>query len=37
MLVVPSPKKHTVTCPLPRSFADQAAPLAMVRWAPTIA
>ena len=37
MFVVPSPKKHTATWPLPRSWADQAAPAAMGRWAPTMA
>ena len=37
MLVVPSPKKHTATWSVPRYWADQAAPLAMVRWAPMMA
>jgi hypothetical protein len=37
MLVVPSPKKHTVTWPDPRYCADHAAPFAMGMWAPTIA
>ncbi len=37
MLVVPSPKKATATWPLPRICADQAAPLAMHRWAPMMA
>jgi hypothetical protein len=37
MFVAPSPKNATATCPLPRSFADHAAPAAIGRWAPTIA
>ena len=37
MLVAPSPKKHTVTCPVPRYWADQAVPLAMTSCAPMIA
>jgi hypothetical protein len=37
MLVVPSPKKHTATWPVPRSFAAQAAPAAIGMCAPTIA
>ena len=37
MLVVPSPKKQTVTCPLRRIFAAQASPQAIGRCAPTIA
>ena len=37
MLVVPSPKKHTVTWPLPRNWADQASPQATGRCAPTMA
>ncbi len=37
MLVVPSPKKHTATWSVPRICADQAAPLATGRWAPTMA
>ncbi len=37
MLVVPSPKKHTVTWSVPRIWADQAVPLAMHRWAPMMA
>ena len=37
MLVVPSPKKHTAACSVPRYCALHAAPLAMVRCAPMIA
>ena len=37
MLVAPSPKKQTVTWPVPRYCADHAAPLAITSWAPTIA
>ena len=37
MFVVPSPKKQTATWPDPRYWADQAAPSAIGRWAPTIA
>ena len=37
MLVAPSPKKATATCDVPRSFADQAAPAAIGRCAPTMA
>ena len=37
MFVVPSPKKHTATCSVPRYCADQAAPFAIVRCAPMIA
>src|SRR5579875_2986082 len=37
MFVAPSPKNATATCPLPRSRADQAAPAAIGRCAPTIA
>src|SRR5712692_6536717 len=37
MLVAPSPKNATATWLLPRSLADQAAPAAMGRWAPTMA
>ena len=37
MFVVPSPKKQTATCSEPRYCADQAAPTAIGRWAPTIA
>ncbi len=31
MLVVPSPKKQTATCSVPRYWADQAAPAAIGR------
>ncbi len=37
MFVVPSPKKHAATCSVLRYCADQAAPSAIGRWAPTIA
>src|SRR5215469_8482808 len=37
ILVAPSPKNATATWSLPRSFADQAAPAASGRCAPTIA
>jgi hypothetical protein len=37
MLVAPSPRKQTVTCLVPRCWADQADPLAMTSWAPMIA
>ena len=37
MFVVPSPKKQTATWPDLRYCADQAAPRAIGRWAPTIA
>ncbi len=37
MFVVPSPKKQTATWPEPRYCADQAAPTAIGRCAPTIA
>ncbi len=37
MFVVPSPKKQTATWPDLRYWADQAAPSAIGRWAPTIA
>ena len=37
MLVVPSPKKHAVTCPVRRIMAAQASPQAIGRCAPTIA
>ena len=37
MLVAPSPRKQTVTCPVPRYTADQADPLAMTSCAPMIA
>ena len=37
MLVAPSPKNATATCSVPRSCADQAAPTAIGRCAPTIA
>src|SRR2546423_8688085 len=37
MLVVPSPKKQTATCPDLRACADHAAPAAIGRGAPTIA
>ena len=37
MLVVPSPKKQTATCPDLRYCADQAAPRAIGRCAPTMA
>ena len=37
MFVAPSPKKATATWSVPRSRADHAAPLAMHRWAPTMA
>ena len=37
MFVVPSPKKHTATCSVPRYCADHAAPLAMVMCAPMMA
>jgi hypothetical protein len=37
MLVVPSPKKHTTTWPVPRTCAAHAAPAAMGMCAPTIA
>src|SRR5229473_115211 len=37
MLVVPSPKKQTATCPDLRTCADHAAPAAIGRCAPTIA
>src|SRR3972149_5747044 len=37
MLVVPSPKKHTDTWPVPLSCAAQAAPAAIGRCAPTMA
>ena len=37
MFVVPSPKKQTATCSVPRYCADQAAPFAMQRCAPMIA
>jgi hypothetical protein len=37
MLVAPSPKKATATWLVPRSLADQAAPQAIGRWAPTMA
>src|SRR3954465_9768566 len=37
MLVVPSPKKQTLTWPDLRYWADQAAPSAIGRWAPTMA
>ena len=37
MFVVPSPKKHTTTCPVPRSIAAHAAPAAIGMCAPTIA
>ena len=37
MLVVPSPKKQTATWPECRYWADQAAPTAIGRCAPTIA
>src|SRR6266487_2482259 len=37
ILVAPSPKNATATWPLPRSLADQAAPAAMGRCAPTMA
>src|SRR5260370_36793653 len=36
ILVVPSPKKQTATCPDLRTCADQAAPAAIGRCAPTI-
>src|SRR5215475_6262499 len=37
ILVAPSPKNATATWPVPRSLADQAAPAASGRCAPTIA
>ena len=37
MFVVPSPKNATATWSVPRICADQAAPLAMHRWAPMMA
>ena len=37
MLVAPSPKNATATWPVPRSRADQAAPAASGRCAPTMA
>src|SRR5580658_8704974 len=37
MLVAPSPKNATAIWPLPRNLADQAAPAASGRCAPTIA
>ena len=37
MLVAPSPKKATAISSVPRSLADQAAPAAIGRCAPTIA
>src|ERR1022692_4539994 len=37
ILVAPSPKKATATCPLSLSLADHAAPAASGRCAPTIA
>ena len=37
MFVVPSPKKHTATCSVPRYCADHAAPVATGRCAPMIA
>ena len=37
MLVVPSPKKHTVTASVRRILAAQASPQAIGRCAPTIA
>src|SRR5690349_11468773 len=37
MFVAPSPKKQTATCSVPRYCADQAAPRAIGRCAPTIA
>ena len=37
MLVAPSPKNATATWSVPRSWADQAAPTAIGRCAPTIA
>ncbi len=37
MFVVPSPKKQTATCPVPRAFAAHAAPAAIGMCAPTMA
>src|SRR5262245_58745826 len=37
MLVAPSPKNATATCPVRRICADHAAPAAIGRWEPTIA